>query len=162
MSVDVLPPGRCYAVYWLMLANCCFSYGGCCCHSFCGRCYCHCYVFLWQMLLPFFLWQMLLPLLCILLADVIILLLADVIAKVCVLFGWWQMLLPLWLLFLPLVGRLYHFRGRCYCHLCWQSSINTIKIASWNTWTTSIQVSNLPVKKQDLVEPSLPGYPDHT
>ena len=71
-------------VYWLMLANCCFSYGRCCCHSFCGRCFCHCFAFL---------------------ADVIaIFLLADVIAIV---FGWWQMLLPLWLLFLPLVGMLY-------------------------------------------------------
>ena len=50
------------------------------------------------------LWQMLLPLLCILLADVIaISLLADVIAIVGMLLGWWQMLLPLWLLLLPLV-----------------------------------------------------------
>ena len=68
---------------------------------------------------------MLLPLLCILLADVVAMfLLADVIAIVCVLFGWWQMLLPLWLLFVPLVGMLYHFMadviaifvGWCYCH----------------------------------------------
>ena len=43
-------------------------------------------------------------------------LLAGVIAIV---FIWWQMLLPLWLLFLPLVGILYHFCERCYCHLCW-------------------------------------------
>ena len=50
---------------------------------------------------------MLLPLFCILLANVIAsFLLADVIAIV---FVWWQMLLPLWLLFLPLVGMLYHF-----------------------------------------------------
>ena len=61
------------------------------------------------MLLPFFLWQMLLQLLCILLADVIaITLLADVIAIVGMLLGWWQKLLPLWLLFLPLVGLMYH------------------------------------------------------
>ena len=52
---------------------------------------------------------MLLPLLCILLADVIaISLLADVIAIVGMLLGWWQMLLPLWLLFLSLVGMMYH------------------------------------------------------
>ena len=76
-------------VYWLMLANCCFAYGRCYCHSFCGRCYCHCYVFYWQMLLPYSCW-------------------ADVIAIVCMLLDWWQMLLPLWLLFLPLEGMLYH------------------------------------------------------
>ena len=79
------------------------------------------------MLLPFFLWQMLLPLLCILLTDVInISLLADVIAIVGMLLGWWQMLLSLWLLFLPLVGMMYHskadviaiFVGWCYCHAC--------------------------------------------
>ena len=90
LVVDVLPPGRCYACILADVDQLFFC--------------------IWQMLLPFFLWQMLLPLLCILLADVVaIFLLADVIAIVCVLFGWWQMLLPLWLLFLPLVGMLYHF-----------------------------------------------------
>ena len=76
-------------IYWLMLANCCFAYGRCYCHSF--------------------LWQILLPLLCILLADVIARsLLADVIAIVGMLLGWWQMLLELWPLLLPLVGMMYH------------------------------------------------------
>ena len=87
LVVDVLIPGRCYVCILADVSQLLF--------------------FIWQMLLPFFLWQMLLPLLCILLADVIaIFLLADVIAIV---FGWWQILLPLWLLFLPLVGMLYHF-----------------------------------------------------
>ena len=44
-----------------------------------------------------------------LLADVFaISLLADVIAIVGMLLGWWQMLLPLWLLLCPLVGMMYH------------------------------------------------------
>ena len=66
LMVDVLPPGRCYACMLADVSCCCFS-----------------------------------------MADVIaIFLLAGVIAIV---FIWWQMLLPLWLLFLPLVGILYHF-----------------------------------------------------
>ena len=40
--------------------------------------------------------------------GIAIFLLVDVIAIVCMLLGWWQMLFPPWLLFLPLVGILYH------------------------------------------------------
>ena len=101
--------------------------------GFCGRCFNHQQVlclyigWCWPIVvlhmadvIAILLWQMLFPLLCILLADVIaISLLADVIAIVGMLLGWWQMLLPLWLLLLPLVGMMYHSMADCYCHLCW-------------------------------------------
>ena len=76
-------------IYWLMFANVVFC--------------------IWQMLLPCFLWQMLLPLLCIFIGRYYChILLADVIAMICILQSLWQMLLPLWLLLLPLVGMMYH------------------------------------------------------
>ena len=72
-----------------------------------GRCYACILADVGQLL--FCIWQMLLPLLCILLADVIaISLLADVIAIVGMLLGWWQMLLPLWLPVVATCGMMYH------------------------------------------------------
>ena len=82
------------------------------------RCYCHilvgwCYCPTWYVTR--------------MVADVIaISLLADVIALLGMLLGWWQMLLPLWLLLLPLVGMMYHsvadviamFVGWCCCQDC--------------------------------------------
>ena len=83
------PPGRCYAYILADVCQCCFC--------------------IWQMSLPCFLWQMLLPLVCIFIGKYYChILLADVIAMICILLSLWQMLLPLWLLVLPLVGMMYH------------------------------------------------------
>ena len=76
-------------IYWLMFANVVFC--------------------IWKMLLPCFLLQMLLPLLCIFIGRYYChILLADVIAMICILQSFCQMLLPLWLLLLPLVGMMYY------------------------------------------------------
>ena len=76
-------------IYWLMFANVVFS--------------------IWKMLLLCFLLQMLLPLLCIFIGRYYChILLADVIAMICILQSLCQMLLSLWLLMLPLVGMMYY------------------------------------------------------
>ena len=74
-------------IYWLMFANV-FAYGRCYWHAFCGRYYCHCDVFFGRYYCH--------------------ILLADVIAMICILLSLQQMLLPLWLLLLPLLGMMYH------------------------------------------------------
>ena len=83
------PPGRCYAYILADVCQCRFS--------------------IWKMLLPCFLLQMLLPLLCIFIGRYYChILLADVIAMICILQSLCQMLLSLWLLMLPLVGMMYY------------------------------------------------------
>ena len=57
----------------------------------------------------FCIWKMLLPLVCIFIGRYYChILLADVIAMICILQSLCQMLLPLWLLLLPLVGMMYY------------------------------------------------------
>ena len=95
-------------VYWLMLANCCFSYGRCCCHSFLWQMFFATVLYFWQMLLPYSCWLMLLPQ-CL------------VGGRCCCHCG--CCLCHLWECCI--------FCGRCYCNLCWLMLLPYLLLCLW-------------------------------